>query len=269
MRRQLSDKQIVVTGASSGIGRAIAIQLVRAGNQVLALARRQDRLEILAEELKDASGTLQFLAGDITDLQFRQTTVDWVEQHWQSRVDVLINNAGVGSIGPFTESDEDTLRKVMEVNFFAGVEFIRCQLGALRRGRHPVICNVASVLGHTAMPSKSEYCASKFAMHGFSDSLRIELIAEGIDVVLVSPSTTRSEFFDSVLAGTQSNDSRHKGMSAAHVARITVKAIRRGRREVVISVGGKLLVMLDRLLPGVLSRALTRWYHRQSKVEAE
>ena len=191
--------------------------------------------------------------------------MDWVEQHWQSRVDVLINNAGVG-IGPFTDSDEDTLRRVMEVNFFAELNLSVVRLGFTARAT-PVICNVASVLGHTAMPFKSEYRASKFAMHGFSDSLRIELVTEGIDVVLVSPSTTRSEFFDLVLAEL-SCDSRHKGMSAARVARITVKAIKRGRREVVISVGGKLLVILDRLLPGVLFRALTR-YHRQSKVEAE
>src|SRR5205085_10807559 len=107
-----------------------------------------------------------------------------------------INNAGIGAVGPFEDAGEERLRRVMEVDFFAPAELIRGALPLLKGGHHPIIVNIGSVLGHRAVPGKSEYCASKFALHGFSDALRAELAPQGIDVLLVSPSTTVSEFFD-------------------------------------------------------------------------
>ena len=259
--RKLNGKNIVITGASSGIGRAMATQLVRSGNHVLALARREERLKELQDELQLAAGSLAYLAGDITLEAYRQSAFDWISENWGGTLDVLVNNAGIGSIGPFAKSDEVTLRKVMEVNFFAAVELTRLSLSGLKQSDVPVVCNIASVLGHTALPMKSEYCASKFAMHGFSDALRIEMAAEGINVVLVSPSTTRSEFFAAVLSGASQ---QAKGMTADKVATLAIKAIKKGKREVLLSWGGRCLVAFDRLLPSTLSRILTRWYARQS-----
>ena len=260
--RKLNNQKIVLTGASSGIGRSMAAQLVRQGNHVLAVARRENRLAALQSELETASGSLSYLAVDVTSAGDRNLVSDWVVQNWDGELDVLINNAGIGSIGPFSESDESTLRNVMEVNFFAAVELIRDSLRHLRQSKSPVVCNIASVLGHTAMPSKSEYCASKFAMHGFSDALRIELKGEGVDVVLVSPSTTRSEFFESVLSGASQQD---KGMSADIVGALAIRAIEKRKREALLSWGGKCLVLADRILPGVVSKLLIRWYRRQCR----
>jgi short-subunit dehydrogenase len=113
----------------------------------------------------------------------------------------LVNNAGIGAIGPFAEASPERLRKIMEVNFFAPAELIRSALPLLEAGKRPLIVNVSSVLGHRGIPKKSEYCASKFALHGFSDALRCELAPRGIDVLLVSPSTTATEFFDNVIEG--------------------------------------------------------------------
>ena len=259
--RKLNGQNIVITGASSGIGRAMATQLVRSGNHVLALARREERLAELQNELKLAGGSLAYLAGDITSGGYRQSVLDWISEYWDGTLDVLVNNAGIGSIGAFAESDEETLRKVMEVNFFAAVELTRLNLSALKQSEAPVVCNIASVLGHTAMPMKSEYCASKFAMHGFSDALRIEMAAEGINVVLVSPSTTRSEFFAAALSG---SSQQAKGMSPDKVASHTLKAIAKGKREVLLSWGGNCLVLVDRLFPTTLFKFLKRWYRRQS-----
>jgi short-subunit dehydrogenase len=161
----------------------------------------------------------------------------------------LINNAGVGARGPFVEASADRLRRIMEVNFFAPVELIRDTLPLLSVGRAPMIVNVSSVLGHRAVPNKSEYCASKFALHGFSDSLRAELASFGVDVLLVSPSTTDSEFSEHVLENRVATKSFGRGMSPVAVARRTVRAIERGRHEVVLSFGGRLLVWVDRLCP--------------------
>tara|TARA_B100000700_G_scaffold110007_1_gene123941 strand:+ start:27953 stop:28753 length:801 start_codon:yes stop_codon:yes gene_type:complete len=266
VRRTLANKRFVVTGASSGIGRELAAQLVAKGNHVLALARREERLQQLAQQLNDASGTLAYLSGDLTASDFHNRILEWTNQHWQGSVDGLINNAGIGSIGRFAESNQTAVRQVMEINFFAAVELIRALLPALRQGQQPVICNIGSVLGHAAMPGKSEYCASKFALHGFTDALRMELRAEQLDVVLVSPSTTRSEFFESVIHGAHPQT---RGMSAAQVARQSLKAIERGQRERILSSGGRLLVLLDRIVPGLLSRAITSWYQRQTVKDGE
>lgn len=254
--RKLNGAHVLLTGASSGIGRALAEQLLAAGASVWATARREERLRELA-----AMGHERFhyLVGDITDPGHRAQLLLALEKTW-GRLDVLINNAGVGGIGPFAEASESRLRRIMEVNFFAPVELTRGALALLRRGDRPLIVNVGSVLGHRAIPGKSEYCASKFALHGFSDALRAELATEGIDVLLVSPSTTVTEFGDHVLESPA--PARRAGwgaMTAEAVAARTLRAMRSGRHEVILSLPGKLLVWLDRLSPPLLNRLLARW----------
>ena len=147
----------------------------------------------------------------------------------------------------------------MEVNFFAPAELTRQLLPALARGRAPVVCNISSVLGHRAVPDKSEYCASKFAMHGWSDSLRAELSEQGIQVTLVSPSTTRSDFFDSLIDTNPNQESKSIGSwSAERVAAVTLSAIEKRKDEVICSVPGKLLVWVDRICPPLMNRLLRK-----------
>lgn len=256
-RRRIKGLRVLLTGASSGIGRELAIQLVQQGAKVLALARRRERLEQLAREI-DPPELFSFRATDVTDPAQRQAALDsCVEQF--GGLDLLINNAGIGSIGPFTSSDEERLRRVMEVNFFAPVELIRLSIPLLKTGTKPLIVNVSSVLGHRAVPQKSEYCASKFALHGFSDALRAELVGEGIDVLLVSPSTTETEFFQKVAGDTQKPHGRFGAKSPAYVARATIRGIKAGRHEIILSTGGRLLVWLDRLCPPLADRLVAWW----------
>lgn len=257
MRRRLSGARCLVTGASAGIGRALTHQLAAQGARLLVTARRADRLHEL-ERCASPSGSVASLAGDVTDPAHRRDLAQWIREHWQG-LDVLVNNAGVGALGPFATSTEERLRQVMEVNFFAAVEMARACLPALRQGKHPAIVNISSVLGHRAVPNKAEYCASKFALHGWSDSVRLELQADGIDVILVSPSTTDSEFFDSLLAS-DAPDARLKSrpMPPEQVARHTIRALQRGRREVILTAGGKLLVWIDRLCPPLADYLIRR-----------
>jgi short-subunit dehydrogenase len=147
----------------------------------------------------------------------------------------------------------------MEVNFFAPAEFIREALPALRRGERPIVVNVGSVLGHRGVPEKSEYCASKFALHGLSDALRSELASSGIDVLLVSPSTTVSEFFDSAAGRSSRPQGKFGAMPAEAVARRIAIAMQAGRREIILSASGKLLVWLDRLCPPLADWIVGRW----------
>ena len=263
-KQKLQLKRILFTGASSGICHALAQQLVATGNEILVVARRESRLKSLQEATKEYSGTIHCLAGDITCGDFRVEMIQWIDTNWDSTLDILINNAGIGSHQAFADSKPDYLQQLMDVTVIAPLELIRGHLQHLRRSPSPVICNVGSVLGHVALPGNSEYCASKFALHGFTDALRVELSNEQIDVVLVSPSTTKTEFFDSLLAGPQASKS-NKGMSVQVVARKIVRAIEKGTRESILSWKSLIGIWQDRIFPSLTSRQLARWYHRKSK----
>ncbi len=256
-RRSISNARVLVTGASSGIGRAVALEVARQGARVVVAARREPRLVEVVDQIRAAGGQAAYVCGDVTDPQARQQMLAAPQAEFGG-LDVLVNNAGIGAIGPFAEASAERLRRVMDVNFFAPVELIRAALPQLAAGQRPLIVNVGSVLGHRAVPGKSEYCASKFALHGFSDALRAELAPRGIDVLLVSPSTTASEFFDNVIERHGERPPSLGEMPAAAVARAVVRAMRRGNHEVILSAGGKLLVWADRLCPPLANRLMAR-----------
>lgn len=258
-RRNLGTARAVVTGASSGIGREIALELARQGTRLVLTARRAERLAELLAEVEALGTSATIVPGDITASDVRRLVLERAITEFGG-LDILVNNAGIGAIGPFQGTDEQRLRRVMEVNFFALVEMTRGALPLLQQGDRSIVVNVSSVLGHRAVPGKSEYCASKFAVHGFSDALRAELVGQGIDVLLVSPSTTASEFFDQASGNDGGPPQIAAGaMSPRAVARKTVQAIRRGEHEIILSPGGKMLVWLDRLWPTLANRLVARF----------
>ena len=252
-KRNLRGLRAIVTGASGGIGAALARELVDVGTRVLITARRADRLRSLTEELRGRGGDVEWIAGDLTDPAIRQQLVTTAQSRWAG-LDILINNAGAGRWGAFSSGSESQLRDILELDFFAPVELTRLALPLLRESPAGLIVNMGSVLGHRAVPLKSEYCAAKFALHGWSDALRAELARDGVDVLLVSPSTTATEFFDR--AG---ETRRPSAMSPAKVAQLTRRAMQAGRHEVILSWGGKLLVWLDRLCPPLMNRFIARY----------
>lgn len=257
MRRRLENCRVLITGASSGIGRALAYQFARKQARILLLARREARLEEVKHEVERLGGIAEFSVGDVTSGPARQNAIELCNRQFGG-LDLLVNNAGIGAIGTFESSNTDRLRQIMEVNFFAPVDFIRLALPLLRKSQTPAIVNICSVLGHRAVPLKSEYCASKFALHGFSDALRAELVADGIDVILVSPSTTESEFFDRVIDDPSAQKQR-SGMSPARVASATMRAIEKRRHEVIVPFEGKALVLIDRFWPSLADRIVARF----------
>ncbi len=248
-----------MTGASSGIGRELTIQLCERGAHVLATARRVDRLAELERVCAALPGKMETLSGDLTDPAFRSRLLAYCASNWGA-VDVLINNAGAGAIGRFSDASSDRLRRVMEIDFFAPVELTRLFLPVLRQGRRPAILNIGSVLSHRAVPNKSEYCAAKFAMRGWAESLRVELAAQSIEVLMLSPSTTHSEFFESLVDTKASEKSKSIGsMSPKRVAQLAISGLVRSKREMILSLGGKALVWAGRLIPGLTDRILGRF----------
>jgi len=258
-RRRLEGLRAIITGASSGVGRALAILLAAEGMRLLLTARREDRLEALASEINQSGGTAIFLPGDIASDPLRRRLVERAESEFGG-LDVLVNNAGIGAYGPFEEASADRLRMLMEVNFFSAVELTRLCLPLLQEGRSPIICNVSSILAHRAVPGKSEYCASKFALHGFSDALRAELSTKNIDVLLVSPSTISSEFSQAVVERRGKQPAVGKlARTPESVAKAIVRGLRSGRHEVIPSNSGRALVWLDRLSPWLADIVLARF----------
>jgi len=257
-RRSISGSRGLVTGASSGIGRAIAVELARRGASLVLVARRREKLEELTAELKSFSGRFEIVAGDVTDPAIRAQAVERAQESFGG-LDLLVNNAGIGAVGRFEDADPDRLRRVMEINFFAAAEMIRAALPLLKQGNRPIVVNLGSILGHRAIPRASEYSASKFALRGLSESLRAEFSPLGIDVLLVSPGTTETEFFASAIEREEYPWGKQKGVPAELVARRTVRAIERGRHEILVNARGRLLVGLNRFFPRLVDRVLARY----------
>ena len=258
-KREIKGSRVIVTGASSGIGRAVTLELAREGAKLVAVARREDRLKQLADEINDINGRIEIIPGDITDAQIRQRAIEAAQSHYGG-LDILVNNAGIGAMGRFEDADPQRVRKIFEVNFFAMVEMIRLALPLLKKSSAPMVVNVSSILGHRGAPHSSEYSASKFAVQGFSEAIRAEFFQQGIDVLVVSPGTTETEFFDNVIEHTSGpNWPRHKLVSAAVVARAMIKAMRRGRHEIIPYTPGKILCWLNRLSPSLVDRIMARY----------
>ena len=260
-KRNLSGKRVVLTGASNGIGWYLASELVRAGAMVVVTARRGDRLQALRQSFGNPQKRLIAVPGDITEAGHRQRLIETAVDELGG-IDIVINNTGIGAIGNFEDATPERLRRIFEVDFFAAAELTRLALPHLRRGDQPAVCVVSSVLGHRAVPGKSEYCAAKFALRGWAESLRVELQPRGIDVLTVSPSTTSSEFFGSLIdtAGALvQRPSRFGAQSPESVAHSIFRALKGRKRDTILSPGGKALVWLSQIAPQLMDRLLLRY----------
>src|SRR5207249_5255171 len=165
---------------------------------VLAAARSVDLLSELTAQVRSRDGVLETVPADVTRPEDRQAMCDAALRHFGG-LDVLINNAGIGATGHFAEASPDRLRRIMEVNFFGVTETTRVLLPLLRQGRKPAIVNMSSIAGKRGIPARSEYSASKFGVQGFSEALRAELAKDGIDVLVVCPGLTQTNFSQNML----------------------------------------------------------------------
>ena len=257
--RQIANRRALITGASSGIGRALAIELAQRGVDLVLLARREDRLAEVVQQVSKIGRRAVAIAGDVTDSAARRRTLE-AAQNTFGGLDILVNNAGIAAHGRFAEADPGRLRPIMEVNFFAPVELTRDAIPLLRAGNQAIIVNIGSILGRRAVPHKSEYSASKFALHGFSEAVRPELAKLGIDVLVVAAGPTESEHFETLIEDKGDlpwGDPRRK--PAADVAVEIVRAIEQNRREIVTGRRSRLWLLLNRLSPRLVDRIMARY----------
>lgn len=258
-RRSLARCRTIITGASSGIGYHLALELAHQGARFVVTARRRERLEKLAELLAARDCPVATVCGDITDPAVRASLVSQARQCYGG-IDLLINNAGVSGHGRFVEARPDRLRRIMEVNFFAAAELTRIAYPVLVQGVRPMVVFTGSILGRRGVPRNSEYAASKFALTGWSEAVRAELARDGIDLLLVQPGTTNTEFFDHLIETDQRLPwTTPPGRPPEKVARAIVHAIRRGKREIIPSIPGRLLLWTNRAAPQLLDWWLKRY----------
>ena len=188
------DRQVVViTGASSGIGAALAREFSQAGAEVALFARRKDRLEAVAAE---CPGPCLVVPGDVTEEASRQRLLAAVEERW-GRLDVLVNNAGLGAYGDLSEFSQEDWRRLMEINLFAAVFLTQAVLPAMLERDSGLILNIASIGGLMAHADKvTPYVTSKHALVGFTRGLAKDLNGRGVRVKAACPHLTATEFFD-------------------------------------------------------------------------
>jgi short-subunit dehydrogenase len=258
MRREVRGKRVILTGASSGIGNALARQLAAAGAKLALAARSADKLAALEADLRGTGADVVAVPSDITRPDDREHVVSTAVARWGG-LDMLVNNAGVASWGHFQTSTEEINRVTMEVNFFGPVELTRLAVPYLTEGDRPAVVNVTSMCGRRGMPAWPEYSASKFALVGMSEALRGELARFGIDVVTIVPGLTNSDLNRHLLRNEGRADIRYdKGMSPEYVAGRIVKAIRNDSREVVLGREARLMLLANRFFPRLLNRLIAR-----------
>jgi len=244
------------------VGRAVALELARRGARVLATGRRGERLAELAVEAAGLEGSpLLHATGDITSPAFRRQLIDTAIKHFGG-LDLVVAAAGSGAINHFRDATADTLAEIMAVDFFAPAELVRESLPALRTGRDPAIVLVGSILGYHPLPLHAEYCAAKAALRSLAGTLRTELAADGIGVLLASLGPTESEFWNHLLTGSRPGWSRGRAMSVVRTARIIVRAIVWRRHEVLPGWRAKGFALMARLFPRLIDRAMRRRIRR-------
>ena len=252
----------IVTGASAGIGMETALALARRRYAVVLAARRVDRLEEVAGRCEQAGGEAGVAATDVADRQQVEALVAGAVEKY-GRVDVMVNNAGFGVSARVHETSDEEMADIFAANFFGVFYGCRAVAPVMMRQRGGHIFNVSSVIGKRGTPFQGAYCATKFAVCGLTDSLRVEMMPYHVRVTCVCPALTQTEFFE------KSRRQRAAGSSfrrlrrmvpASVVGRKIAASVGKSRPEIVFGLGGKLLALLSALSPRAVDRVM-KVYH--------
>ena len=262
-RQRFVEHAVFITGASSGIGAALARQFAAEGADVALLARRRDRLEALAADIQKTGRRAAVIACDVSrDGDLERATGE--ARAAFGKIDVVVANAGFGVVGSLETLALEDYRRQLETNLFGVLRTVYATLEDLKRTRGRLVL-VGSVSGHLGVPGSSAYTMSKFAVRGLAESLGHELAAYGVTVTLISPGFVESELSPVDTRGVYRPAARRRPipklivMSAERAARKIVTAVARRRREAVITGFGKLAVFLQRHAPWLVATGISRF----------
>lgn len=253
----LKDKVVVITGASSGIGKACAFAFAKAGAQVMLAARNKENLVQVADQMEQ-QGHKVFICP--TDVSIEDDCKRLMEETIRKygTIDMLINNAGISMRAIFTEVDLKVIRQLMDINFWGTVYCTKYAIGEIIKNKGS-IAGVSSIAGYKGLPARTGYSASKFAMQGFLDALRVENLKTGLHVMIVCPGYTASNIRNTALnkQGMQQGDSpldESNLMSAEEVADHIVSGILNRKRTIILTFQGKMTVLLNKFFPSFMDK---------------
>ncbi|MFN8577632.1 MAG: SDR family oxidoreductase [Candidatus Sericytochromatia bacterium] len=256
--KDLKDKVVVITGASSGIGKAYAIDFAKYGSKIVLAARRTEKLEELANELKEKYNTETLVV--TTDVSKKEDSNNLIEKALEKfgAIDILINNAGISTFSFFHNDDTENLRKVMDVNYWGMIYCTHAVLPSMIKNKSGKIINISSTSSRIAIPGMANYSATKHAMNGFSDALRLEVAKYGIKVITICPTVTKTDIVSTSInsSSVKFNPDNYFGMTVERVSKETINAILDNKSELIIGLGEKLSVAVNKNLPSLVGLVL-------------
>ena len=271
--QSFANKTVVLTGASDGIGAEIARQLAPEKPRLVLAARNEDRLNEVAFRCRKAGAEILVVPTDIADRSQCERLIAQTGERFGG-IDVLVNNAGISMHAKFDEiTDLSTFETVMAVNFFGAMWCTHAALPALKQSRG-IIVGMSSLAGRTGVPGRTAYCASKFALSGFFEALRIEVAQAGIGVTMIFPGVVATETRRNGLDGSgrragKSGIDEKDAMSAERCAALAIAGMRARKREVVMTTQGRLGLKLKAFAPQVIDRLAIRALAKDSAGSGE
>jgi len=255
------NKVVAITGGSDGIGKAIIEALLPLGAKVATCGRNADKLNAL----KAIHPSVLTIIADVSNYNDCKNFIDSTISTYGG-IDILINNAGISMRALLQEAEVDVIKKVMDINFYGTVYCTKLALNTIIE-RKGTIVGVSSVAGYRGLPGRTGYSASKFAVDGFLESLRTELLESGVNVMWVCPGFTASNIRNAALVkdGSQQGQTpldEHSLMTAEECAAITLKAIEKRKRTLIYTMGDKRTVWLNKLFPGLTDKLVRNFFYK-------
>ena len=253
----MKDKVVIITGASSGIGKALAECFGLAGSKLLITGRNLENLLNTQKELSSKNISCHILQGSVDDENHHKELVAYALRHF-GKIDILINNAGISMRALFEEVDTDVIKKLMDTNFFGAVYATKACLPEILCSKGSIV-GISSIAGFRGLPARTGYSASKFALQGFLESLRSELLYRGVHILIACPGFTASNIRRTSLSkdGTPQGESprkEEKMMSAEECAKHIYKAVQNRKNYLILTTQGKLAVFLNKWLPSFMDK---------------
>jgi short-subunit dehydrogenase len=262
-----TDKIVVITGGSDGIGKALVAQFLALGAKVATCGRNENKLSLLAAEFP--SSNLFTAQVDVSKQDESEAFIKQVVDNW-GRIDVLINNAGISMRALVSEVSVQTLQNVMDINFWGTVYCTKAALASIQQNKG-VIVGVSSIAGYRGLPGRSGYSASKFALNGWLEALKTELYASGTHVMWVCPGFTTSNIRNAALdknANAQGESPMDEGsmMSSEECATHIIHAIEKRKRSLVLTFTGKRTVFMNKYFPAWADKLVHQFFFKEGRL---
>jgi short-subunit dehydrogenase len=261
------NKVVVITGGSDGIGKALVELLLAEGAKVATCARHYDKLYLLKSLYADKP-----LIIHTADVSNETDCTNFITATIKAfgTIDILINNAGISMRALFDETNIDVIKKVMDINFWGTVYCTKLAIPYIQKNKGSVV-SVSSVAGYRGLPGRTGYNASKFALQGFMESLRTELLDTGVNVMWVCPGFTASNIRNAALTKDGSSQgftplNENSLMTAEECAAITIKAIAKRKRTLVYTFEDKRTIILNKLLPGWTDKLVHKFFYKDGSL---